>query len=155
MKMAKKNTAPQEDESYFVSIKDPLDLRRQLLESSKKSIHCLQNYQRILLIREKKQKEISELRSTLKELAYLNKKFNDKLPKYKQELLKEEKKEEPKLEKRPKPAAPKPVAKGSAPKSVAGKPASKPTAASKSTPAAKHKGPAKPTPKVGKKAKKR
>jgi tRNA nucleotidyltransferase (CCA-adding enzyme) len=51
--------------------------------------------------------------------------------------------------------APKPVAKGSAPKSVAGKPASKPTAASKSTPAAKHKGPAKPTPKVGKKAKKR
>ena len=109
MKMAKKSTAPAEDESYFVSIKNPLELRKHLLESSKKSIRCLQNYQRILLIREKKQKELSELHNTLKELAYLNKKFNEKLPKYSSELLHEKKAEEPKLEKRPKPTASKPV----------------------------------------------
>jgi hypothetical protein len=92
MKMAKKEQ-PQEDESYFVAIKSPLEVRKQLLESSKNSIHCLQNYQRILLIRQKKQKEIADMKESVKELIYLNKKLNEKLPKYKVELMQEPKEE--------------------------------------------------------------
>jgi len=92
--MAKKTInqeIPEEDTPYFVSIKAPIDLRRQMLESSKKSIHCLQNHQRILLIREKKKREMAELNDSIKELIFLNKKFNEKLPKYKHELLRDPK----------------------------------------------------------------
>jgi len=81
-----------DDQNYFVSIGNPTELRKNILESSKKAIYCLQNYQRILLLRQKKQAEMEELRTSLKELLYLNKKFNEKLPKYKVEILHDPKK---------------------------------------------------------------
>jgi hypothetical protein len=91
-KMAKKISKQEEDHSYFVSVKSPLEFRRQVLEASKKTIYCLQNYQQILLIREKKIKEMSALKHSIKELMFLNRKFNDKLPKYDKELLHDVKK---------------------------------------------------------------
>ena len=81
-----------DDNAYFVSIRSPLEYRRQLLESSKKAIYCLQNHQRVLLIRQRKLKEAANLKHSLRELMFLNRKFNEKLPKYETALLHEAKK---------------------------------------------------------------
>jgi hypothetical protein len=83
------NVSSQESESYFVSAKNPLELRRQLLESTKKTVLSMQNFQRLQMVREQKLQELSNLRQSIKELIYLNKKFNEKLPRYDNELLHE------------------------------------------------------------------
>ena len=70
------------EESYFVSIRNPVELRRQLLESAKKSIYCLQVYYRIKLVRERKLKEMQRLRQLVQELQYLNVALTEKLPKH-------------------------------------------------------------------------
>jgi hypothetical protein len=73
---------PPEHEKYFVYLKNPLEYRRHLLESSRKILFCLKSYQKLLLIRQKKLDEMQKLRTSIKELTYMNKKFNEKLPKY-------------------------------------------------------------------------
>ncbi|MFA5796629.1 MAG: hypothetical protein WC916_01160 [Candidatus Woesearchaeota archaeon] len=73
---------PTTDDTYFVLIKNPLELRRQILESSKKTIYGLQSYQRLILIRHKKQLEIEKLRELVKELHYLDKKIQEYIPDY-------------------------------------------------------------------------
>lgn len=82
-----KTQAKKDEETYFVSIRSPLELRRQLLECTRKTIFCLQNYQKIMLIRQQKIKEMESLKSSLKELMYLNKKLNEKLPEYNYEKV--------------------------------------------------------------------
>ena len=84
-----KKMSAEEQESYFVSTKNPLELRRHLLESSKKAVLALQNFQRLQLIRQQKLKELVNLRQSIKELIYLNRKLNDKLPKFDIGLLNE------------------------------------------------------------------
>jgi hypothetical protein len=79
--------AAKEEKSYFVSLRNPLELRRHLLESARKSVYSLQSYQKILLLRERKSKELVLLRQSLKELLYLDKKLNEKLPEHDTELL--------------------------------------------------------------------
>lgn len=84
MAAKKQKTKVESDEDfYFVSIKRPLELRRQILECSRKTIYSLQDYQRLVLFRERKLKEIKKLDSLMKELLFLNKKLNDKLPRHK------------------------------------------------------------------------
>ncbi len=88
-KIKKKEIAPQvhEGEPYFVYLKNPLEYRRQLLESSRKTIYALKSHQKILSIRQKKFEEMRKLRTSIKELLYLNRKFNEKLPKYDNKFL--------------------------------------------------------------------
>jgi len=76
-----------ENETYFVYLKNPLDYRRHLLESSRKILFCLRSHQKIFLIRQKKLEEMNKLKISVRELLYLNKKFNEKLPKYNIHLL--------------------------------------------------------------------
>jgi hypothetical protein len=71
-----------EDETYFVYLKNPLEYRRQLLECSRKVLFCLKIHQEVFIIRQKKIEEMHRLKNSVKELLYLNKKFNEKLPKY-------------------------------------------------------------------------
>jgi hypothetical protein len=71
-----------EDETFFVYLKNPLEYRRQLLECSRKVLFCLKIHQEVFLIRQKKLEEMHKLKVSVKELLYLNKKFNEKLPKY-------------------------------------------------------------------------
>jgi hypothetical protein len=78
---------PPEQETYFVYLKNPLEYRKHLLESSRKILFCLKSHQKIFLIRQKKLEEMRNLKASIKELLYLNKKFNDKLPKYHKEFL--------------------------------------------------------------------
>lgn len=73
-----------EDEHYFVSITRPLELRRQMLECSRKVVYCLQDYQRLVLIRARKLEELKKLRNSTRELSYLNNKLTEKLPKHKE-----------------------------------------------------------------------
>ncbi len=72
----------QGNETYFVYLRNPLDYRRQLLESSKIILLCLRGYHRILVIRQQKMREMAKLKASVKELKYMSKKFNEKLPRY-------------------------------------------------------------------------
>jgi len=76
-----------ESEPYFVYLKNPLEYRRQLLECSRKALFCLKIHQEVILIRQKKLEEMHNLKSSVRELLFLNKKFNEKLPKYHLEAL--------------------------------------------------------------------
>lgn len=74
-------------DKYFVYLNNPLEYRRHLLESSRKILFCLRNYQRIALIRQKKLDEMKRLKASLKELTYLGKKFTEMLPQYNVDFL--------------------------------------------------------------------
>jgi hypothetical protein len=88
-KLAKKDLLKlnPENETYFVYLKNPLEYRRQLLECSRKVLFCLKINQEVFLIRQKKLEEMHKLKSSVRELLYLNKKFNEKLPKYNMGVL--------------------------------------------------------------------
>lgn len=112
-KMVKKKLTKDND-SYFVSVKNPLETRRQLLESTKKSLVSLQNYHRLLLIRQEKLKHIENLKLSVKEILYLNTKLTEKLPEFNPIIINEFKREKPPAEKKPiekKPVETKPVVK--------------------------------------------
>jgi len=76
-----------EHETYFVYLRQPLEYRRHLLESSRKILFCLRSHQKVMLIRQKKLEELNKLKVCVRELLYLNKKFNEKLPKYNMKFL--------------------------------------------------------------------
>lgn len=85
----KKKIDDPDSDSYFVYLRNPLEYRRHLLESCRKILFCLKCDQKITLIRQKKLEEMRKLRISVKELIYLNKKFNEKLPKYNTGFLEE------------------------------------------------------------------
>ncbi|MEM4710627.1 MAG: hypothetical protein QXL18_01635 [Candidatus Woesearchaeota archaeon] len=76
-----------DEESYYVSIKSPLETRRQLLECTKKSIISLKNYHKMILIRKEKLKHLEDLRQSIKELSFLYNKLSQMLPDYNTEIL--------------------------------------------------------------------
>ena len=94
VKKHRKEALPKEPENYFIYLKNPLEYRRQLLECSRKSIYCLKNHEKIMLIRQRKTEEMHKLKQSIRELIYLNKKFNEKLPKYESKFLEGMKSEE-------------------------------------------------------------
>lgn len=75
-----------EDSQYFVQIKDPLDIRRDILGSSRQIIHILQRYERIKDLRIKKVEKIGELKSVTKDIHLLVSKLKTVLPAYKVRL---------------------------------------------------------------------
>lgn len=85
--MAGKKKVSRDEDSYYVSVKTPSDTRRHLLESTKKSVMSLQNYHKLLLIRQEKLKHLENLKQSLKELAYLNNRLSQKLPDYNTEIM--------------------------------------------------------------------
>jgi hypothetical protein len=68
-------------DGFFVGIYDPLDIRRNILESSKELIKSLEAYDRLEKIRETKLKYFSHMRKTMKELELLSSKLKEKMPK--------------------------------------------------------------------------
>jgi hypothetical protein len=73
---------PEDNERYFIYLKNPMEYRRQLLESSRKILYCLKSSQKLIIIRQKKLEEMGTLKNCIKELLFLSKKFNELLPKY-------------------------------------------------------------------------
>lgn len=58
-----------EDDLFFVEVKEPADVRREVLESQKIVIGGLQRYENIKFLRAKKAESINNLKSELKELS--------------------------------------------------------------------------------------
>lgn len=69
-----------EEELFFVGIKDPIELRKELLTSSKNLIDSLKRYEAFKDIKEEKLRHILELKRVFDELLVLNKKLRNKLP---------------------------------------------------------------------------
>ncbi|MGV8150413.1 MAG: hypothetical protein ACP5NV_01670 [Candidatus Woesearchaeota archaeon] len=95
--------------SYFVSIKNPLETRRHLLESTKKSLMGLQGYHKLQVIRQEKQRHLESLKQSVKELMYLNTKLTQILPEYNYDIISEFKKEKHVEKKQPAKQDKKPV----------------------------------------------
>jgi hypothetical protein len=98
--MAAKKKISRDEESYYVSVKNPADTRRHLLESTKKSLISLQNYHKLLMMRQEKSKHMETLRQSIKELSYLNNRLSQKLPDYNSGIMDSFKKEKH-IEKKP------------------------------------------------------
>ena len=95
--MAKKN---QEEAMLHVGIKNPENIRRNILELSKGVIESLKNYERLNTTRDEKTEEIAKLRGELRALSKLIGSLKSELPKIKiekpkvpvkKELIKKEK----------------------------------------------------------------
>jgi len=68
-------------ENYFVGIYDPVDVRRNLLESSKEAVESLQSFTKLEDIRKKKIRHVREMKIIMEELDLLVGKLREKLPK--------------------------------------------------------------------------
>ncbi len=69
------------DSLYYVGIKDPAEMRRTLLYSSKDLIDSLRGYENFKKIKERKKNLIEELKLTIEELIVLNRRLTVRLPK--------------------------------------------------------------------------
>jgi hypothetical protein len=69
-----------EEQQYFVQIRDPADVRRGILGSSKQIIQILQRYERIRSLRVKKLEKIAKLRALNKEINLLVAKMKKTMP---------------------------------------------------------------------------
>ncbi|HLF54773.1 MAG TPA: hypothetical protein VI612_03570 [Candidatus Nanoarchaeia archaeon] len=69
-----------ENELFFVGIRDPIELRKELLLSSKNLIDSLRRYEAYKTIKDQKLRQIIQLKRVFDELLVLNKKFRGKLP---------------------------------------------------------------------------
>jgi len=71
----------QKQEEFFVGLHNSIDVRRNILESSRDMIHTLQSYQKISEIRAEKFKRIEQFKTVMEELKLLTNKLNKALPK--------------------------------------------------------------------------
>ena len=70
-----------EDQNYFVGIKQPVQVRKSLLECTKEVIRHLQKLEQIRPIREEKIKKILELKHIMEEVDKLNADLKAEFPK--------------------------------------------------------------------------
>lgn len=70
-----------EESQYFVQIKDPTDMRRSILGSSRQIIEILQRYERIKTLRVKKLEALSSLKALNKEINLIVAKLKKAFPK--------------------------------------------------------------------------
>ena len=69
-----------EDELFFVGIRDPVELRKELLTSSKNLIDSLRRYETFKDMKEEKLQHILQLKRVFDELLVLNRKLRGHLP---------------------------------------------------------------------------
>ncbi|PIN69929.1 hypothetical protein COV93_03590, partial [Candidatus Woesearchaeota archaeon CG11_big_fil_rev_8_21_14_0_20_43_8] len=70
-------------EDFYIRIGDPLEMRRNILESSRSIVRCMQSYQKVSALRERKTDSVLKLRSLMKETGLLMNKLKNILPKHK------------------------------------------------------------------------
>jgi len=73
--------ADKENDMLFVGIRDHIDIRKNMLESSKNVIGCLQRYEKLRITREDKEKEVQKLRLSIKEIEEAIIRLKNTLPK--------------------------------------------------------------------------
>jgi hypothetical protein len=69
-----------EEELFFVGIRDPIELRKELLTSSKNLIDSLRRYEAFKNLKEEKLQNVLELKRVFDELLVLNRKLRGHLP---------------------------------------------------------------------------
>ena len=79
---AVRKEAPQED-VFYVGLRDPAEVRRNVLESSREMIQFLQRYEKLKSIRDEKSAAAKQLHTDIKELRTLINKLKKVLPKTK------------------------------------------------------------------------
>ncbi|MCK4589311.1 MAG: hypothetical protein KAT77_02630 [Nanoarchaeota archaeon] len=80
--MAKKKTQEKE-EVFFVGVQDPLEVRRNILETSKEMVQFLQQHEKLKTLRNEKQEAIKRLREDVRQLKLYINKLRKALPKTK------------------------------------------------------------------------
>ena len=76
--MAKKEKKP---EVFFVGIRDPIEIRRSILESSREMLQLLQRFEKFKVVREEKHAMVEDLKSDIKNLQKLIGSLKGGLPK--------------------------------------------------------------------------
>ena len=72
---------PEEDSVFFVKVKDPIELRRVILEDAKDIIESMQRFEKFKEIRKEKLASIERLKADIRELNKLISKLKSALPK--------------------------------------------------------------------------
>lgn len=71
----------EEESVFYVGMRDPIEIRRSLLESSKEMLQYLQRFEKFKSVRKEKEKETAKLKETIKEIQTLVRKLKAELPK--------------------------------------------------------------------------
>ena len=71
----------EEGSVFYVGVKDPIEIRRSLLESSKEMLQYLQRAEKFKAVRKEKAEQIAKLREIMKEITGLVRKLKSQLPK--------------------------------------------------------------------------
>jgi len=84
----------EEEQVFYVGVKDPVELRRTILESSKELVEYLQRAERFKKLRQEKADQIEKLKTIMAKITSLTRKLKTLLPKTKlrAQLHKHEKK---------------------------------------------------------------
>ncbi|MBW3022979.1 hypothetical protein KY308_02660 [Candidatus Woesearchaeota archaeon] len=69
-----------EEESYYVNIREPADLRKSLLETSRQIVRALQKYEHFRIGKNKKKDEREKLKGTLRDINTLSSQLTKELP---------------------------------------------------------------------------
>jgi DNA repair exonuclease SbcCD ATPase subunit len=80
-KKAVKTSKQKDEDAFFVGVRDPVEVRRTILEASREAVHFLQRYERLKKVREEKLALVDQLRADVKELRALVNKLKRSLPK--------------------------------------------------------------------------
>jgi len=81
MKKAAIVVEKKENDIFFVGIKDPVEIRRSILESLKGTVEDLQRFERFRAIREEKAGAVIVLKSQVRELVRMTNKLRAEIPK--------------------------------------------------------------------------
>lgn len=68
-------------EVFYVGVKDPIEIRRSILESSKELVQLMQDFEKFKEMRDTKIKLKEELKKEVNDVQSLMRKFKSKLPK--------------------------------------------------------------------------
>jgi hypothetical protein len=70
-----------EEDIFYVHIKEPVEIRKTILESSKQTVKLLQRYENIREVRIRKVEQINKLRKNFRELVVIVNKLKQEMPK--------------------------------------------------------------------------
>lgn len=70
-----------EETKFYVGVKDPIEIRRSILESSKEMLQYLQRAEKFKEVRKEKTEQIEKLKATMSDINNLARKLKNLLPK--------------------------------------------------------------------------
>ena len=91
-----------DEEPLYVGVYDPINLRKDVLNSSKTVLSALQKYEKLISIKEEKAGLMVDLARTIRDIQSLNKRLRQMMPKtrVKPMVMKKGEEEEPKVVKK-------------------------------------------------------